>query len=373
MKRRTLILATVIAVTLLAVAAAIYAIPPWSENFDSYANGTSMHGVGGWAGWDNSPAYTGLVTNAQARSGPHSVAIAPTTDLVRTFTGYTSGVYDVIAWTYVPSTSTGDQYFILLNTYNHGGPYAWSTQLLFNQATNMIETNFMTFTGSAPLIEDAWVELRVRVNLDTNIQTLYYNGAQFATGSWSNGTNPPGVVNIAAIDLFSNGGSTIYYDDIAIVDASRSVAVNKTVSTDNSCGVSNNITAPYNSQVTYCYQITNTGNVTYDTHMVVDDQLGTVLPTTNYLLAPGASFAFTVTTMFTEETVTNVMTWTAWLTNTAIITSGSASATVTGQPTDVVLTSFGGGNVAPWLLPAAAMLLLLVVAGFMVLRHREEA
>ncbi|MBK9233821.1 MAG: hypothetical protein IPO15_24020 [Anaerolineae bacterium] len=28
----------------------------WSDNFDSYATGSQMHGQGGWKGWANDPA-----------------------------------------------------------------------------------------------------------------------------------------------------------------------------------------------------------------------------------------------------------------------------------------------------------------------------
>ena len=28
----------------------------WSDNFDSYATGSQLHGQGGWKGWDNNPA-----------------------------------------------------------------------------------------------------------------------------------------------------------------------------------------------------------------------------------------------------------------------------------------------------------------------------
>ncbi len=28
---------------------------PWSDDFDSYANDSALHGQGGWKGWDNDP------------------------------------------------------------------------------------------------------------------------------------------------------------------------------------------------------------------------------------------------------------------------------------------------------------------------------
>ena len=373
MKRKFVLLAVVLAILALVAATVAFASPFWYDNFDSYANGTVLQGVGGWKGWDNSPAAAGTVSNAQAYSGPNSVAIGPAADAVHEFTGYTSGgIYDITAWTYVPSTMTGEQYFIVLNTYADGGTNNWSTQILFNATTNLVSA--VDFGATTALLEDQWVELRVHVDLNPAVdqQTLYYNGVQFAQGSWTDGASGGGALNIDTIDLFGNGASTMYYDDISIVDAARSVSVEKTVSTDGSCGTSNNIVADYNSTVTYCYQITNTGNVTYTAHMVMDDQLGMVLPTTGYSLAPGGYYSFTVDTLFNEESVTNVMTWTAWVSGTSVITSGTASATVTGQPTDVALTAFGGNSSMAWLLPTASLIVLALLAGAMILRRRQQ-
>lgn len=75
----------------------------WSENFDSYADGSDMHGQGGWKGWDNDPAYTAYVTSAESRSSPHSVDIKGASDLVHEYSGYTTGKYIYIAYVYLPS------------------------------------------------------------------------------------------------------------------------------------------------------------------------------------------------------------------------------------------------------------------------------
>jgi hypothetical protein len=75
----------------------------WEDDFDSYADGSSMHGQGGWKGWDNDPAWTAYVTSAQARSSPHSVSIAGDSDLVHEYSGYTSGDYIYTAYVYIPS------------------------------------------------------------------------------------------------------------------------------------------------------------------------------------------------------------------------------------------------------------------------------
>ena len=374
MKRKLILTTAIVVVMALLVSVVALASPAWADDFEAYANGTSMFNVNGWTGWDNSPTAAGTISNAQALSGSNSMYATGQNDVVHQFTGFTSGVYDITAWTYVPSTMTGQSYFILLNTYAHGGPYNWSAQIILDAQNNVVATDGMVFSGSATLIEDQWVELRFRVDLTADTQTLYYNNVSLGTGSWTDGVSGGGALNISAIDLWSNGASGMYYDDISIlpVPFQNNIALNKTVSDDGSCGTSNTISVPDGTMVTYCYTITNTGNVDYDTHMVMDDQLGMVLPTTSYLLAAGETYSFTTSAVFSGGVVTNTATWTAWITGTTIMTEATASATVTGSPTDVVLTSFGGNGSIVWLLPVATLAVLLVLAGAMVLRRRQQ-
>ena len=104
------------------------------DNFDGYANGQGLDGVNGWQGWDNSPAAVGVVSNAQSNSAPNSVSIGPTADCVNQLGNPTSGKWDVTVNQYIPAGTGGDQYFIMNNIYNDGGPYNWSVELLFSGA-----------------------------------------------------------------------------------------------------------------------------------------------------------------------------------------------------------------------------------------------
>lgn len=149
------------------------------------------------------------------------------------------------------------------------------------------------------------------------------------------------------------------------------IAVTKTVGLDaNTCATTSNITAPYNSFVTYCYTMANTGNVTITTHTVVDDQLGTLLNNFPLAIGPGGSAVFTATTQIGAG-VTNIVTWTA-STAQQTSTAGTATATVTGQPTDVALTSFGGNN-GTLVVPIAAATVLIGLSAMFVLRRRQSA
>ena len=75
----------------------------WEDDFDSYAEGSSMHGQGGWKGWDNDPTWTAYVTDKESRSDPHSVDIKADADLVHEYSGYTSGDFIYKAYAYIPS------------------------------------------------------------------------------------------------------------------------------------------------------------------------------------------------------------------------------------------------------------------------------
>ena len=74
----------------------------WSEDFDSYEDGSSIHGQGGWKGWDNDPEFTGYVSSFKNRSFPHSLEISYGTDIVREYFGNYSGEFMYTAWIYFP-------------------------------------------------------------------------------------------------------------------------------------------------------------------------------------------------------------------------------------------------------------------------------
>ena len=194
----------------------------WSDNFDSYATGSQLIGQGGWDGWGGNAAAGALTSSAQAHSAPNSAAIEVDSDLVHEYSGYTSGVWNYTAWQFVPSDFAGESYFILMNEYTPagGGDGNWSTQVRFTTATNeVIADGVGAVFPPLPLIKGQWVELRVEINLDTDTQTFYYDNQVLYTGSWSDGVSGGGSIAIAAVDLFANGSSVVYYDDLSLATA----------------------------------------------------------------------------------------------------------------------------------------------------------
>lgn len=187
----------------------------WFENFDSYALGSGLHGQGGWHGWDGNPAYDAYVSDAFSHSAPHSAAIAGSTDIIQEYQNYVTGAWVFTAWQYIPSGFSGISYFILLNTYNDFGPYNWSTQVWFDSASGLVGSD--PEGNSLPLIMGQWVEIRIMINLDQDVQTFFYGGQQLYQKSWTEGMSGGGELNIGALDLYANGASSVYYDDLSLV------------------------------------------------------------------------------------------------------------------------------------------------------------
>lgn len=187
----------------------------WSENFDSYALGSGLHGQGGWHGWDGNPSANAYVTDVHSLSAPHSVSITGASDIVQEYSGYTSGVWNYSVWQYIPVGFSGISYFILLNTYNNGGPYNWSTQIQFNATTMTVI--FDPDNVSLPLITGQWVELKVKIDLQQNLQTAFYNGQMLTQKSWTEGNSGGGALNVAAVDLYANNASPVFYDNLSLL------------------------------------------------------------------------------------------------------------------------------------------------------------
>jgi hypothetical protein len=188
----------------------------WSDNFDEYPTGFQLHGQGGWAGWGDVPASGALTSDVHARSTPNSVDILGVSDLTHSYIGYTSGIWTYTAWQYIPTGFTGTTYFNLLNTYTFGGTDTkWSAQVNFNSSTGL-STNDGPAGGTLPLITGQWVEIRDEINLDSDTQSFYYGGELLFTDSWMDGMSSGGVLNIAAVDLFANDASSVFYDDMSL-------------------------------------------------------------------------------------------------------------------------------------------------------------
>jgi len=189
----------------------------WSDNFDTYTDGQFLDGTpddGGWKGWDNDPTFGAYVRSVQFRSDPHSVDIAGDSDLVHEYTGYTTGQWNYTTYQYIPSDFSGESAFILLCQYEDGGTKIWSTQLRFNADTGFVHSDFDG--NELWLAYDQWIELRVFIDLDADIQRIFYDGDLLVEKSWKEGVTGGGIANIGAVDLFANFATSVYYDDMSL-------------------------------------------------------------------------------------------------------------------------------------------------------------
>jgi hypothetical protein len=195
------------------------------ENFDSYATGSEIHGQGGWKGWQNDPAAGATVVDTQSVSTPNSIEIEGASDLIHEFSGYTSGAWTITAKQFIPAGFSGQSYFIFENVYSDTDTsvISWSTQVIFDSGTGMVSNEATGANpGSVPMVTGQWVDLRLDVDLDNDLQTFWYNGTQVYSGSWTQqfpSQAVPGILNIGSIDLFANGATAVYYDNIQIAPA----------------------------------------------------------------------------------------------------------------------------------------------------------
>jgi hypothetical protein len=178
-----------------------------------------MHGQGGWKGWDNDPAWTAYVSDDEARSGPHSVDIVADADLIHEYTGCVSGQWTYTAWQFIPDDFEGETAFILLSDYTDGAGQdnKWAVQLSFNSNTGEVESQHGG--PSLPYTTGEWVEIRVEIDLDSDWMEIYYEDDLLEEKAWTAGPNNggDGFINIAAVDLFANLASSVYYDDLSLV------------------------------------------------------------------------------------------------------------------------------------------------------------
>lgn len=110
--------------------------------------------------------------------------------------------------------------------------------------------------------------------------------------------------------------------------AAPAITLSKTVGTDPSvCPTTDEITVAAGTEATYCYKVTNTGDVTLTRHALNDSELGTILNNFPHSLVPGASAFLTQTTTINATTV-NSATWTAYNPGPTDVATATDTATV---------------------------------------------
>ncbi|MCP3916826.1 MAG: hypothetical protein GY711_14830 [bacterium] len=208
----------------------------WSESFDDYDDGAVVDPVGQASIGNSWEAYefalgSSTVSDAQALSVPHSLSNNPDADTVANwgFETATSGRWNFSGHVYHPSAFTGRAYWIMLNTYDFGGPYAWSVQTFFDGDMNLADcdcSNMNDPSGPQVLVRDAWTPIQAAIDLDNDTVDVFYNGSSLTGGqgySWTQGVfgGSSGVLDIQALELYpdvpgSPNTTESYYDDLVL-------------------------------------------------------------------------------------------------------------------------------------------------------------
>jgi len=185
----------------------------FSEDFEAYEVGSHLHGQAGWKGWGADPGAGAPVSDKFAFSGSKSVEVVGSAALVHEF-AITSGVVEFSAMQYIPSGTSGETYFILMNQYDDpGATLDWSVQVKFNLASGAIIADQPATTNSGKtIVFDKWVKIDLTIDLAANTVDMYYDGVKIASGIWDDNNHG----TLQAIDLFGNGASSVYYDDIVV-------------------------------------------------------------------------------------------------------------------------------------------------------------
>lgn len=198
----------------------------FDEDFDDYAAGLPLIPQqpcfptcppdDSWQPWDGDPGVgMAIVSDVRSRSTDNSLRIQGADDMVRTFNGFESGVWVFTAYQYVPATFTGTTVFIMLNTYTSSADANWSLQVAMDGSDGTV-SDFNGAGVTLPLVRNRWIEIRVVIDLDADTQRVFYNDEHLLTKSWTEGVTGGGALDIAAVDLFGFGSTTVFYDDLSL-------------------------------------------------------------------------------------------------------------------------------------------------------------
>jgi len=207
-KKMVMFVAVLVAVVVMAasVNAGVYV-----EDFDSYAVGSNMNGQGGWEDWSGPTAAGGIVSLVKTVDSDNVIDISGGSDLCYDQMDYTSGVVSFSINQYIPSTSTGTTYLILLN--EHLAVPSWAMQLSFNLGTGIVQADQDDSLGTFSILTDQWAAIEANIDLDNNTVKVYYEGTLIRNGEW---VAAPKTVQLTTLDLFANGADAVYYDDFAV-------------------------------------------------------------------------------------------------------------------------------------------------------------
>ncbi len=180
------------------------------ENFEEYETGRGLpndHPF--WTTWDAS-GKDGTITNAYAYNGAQCLRLDANSDVLAQMDIH-DGVWEITCMMLIPPDFQGTCYFMVLNEYemdpaSANDLFSWALALQIDAVKGVIEGP----RGSAPLVTSQWSEIKVIVDLNNNLQHVFYHGTPLALEI---AFAPNEIVKLAAVEFFASSDSSSCYID----------------------------------------------------------------------------------------------------------------------------------------------------------------
>ena len=189
------------------------------ETFDSYKPGNITSFSRDFSGWNNDPRLAAQVSSDLTSSGKFALKVASDgktpSDTIWAPFAVSKGNWSFNVMQYLPSTQQGSTYLIFMSNYIPGATTdarQWAVQLNFNLSAGTVADDFRK--GTAKLITDAWVSIRVDLDFDARQVRSYYDNTLFSTGEWD--WTPGMKTQVNAVDLYTGAANTAYYDTLSL-------------------------------------------------------------------------------------------------------------------------------------------------------------
>ena len=252
----------------------------------------------------------------------------------------TVGANALANWVAGDPTGTGDPDFMILGDLNS---YAMEDPMMALETAGY--TNLETlFVGANAY---SYVFGSQAGSLDHSLANASLVGQVSGATTWHINADEPGVLDynvefktpgqVASLynaDQFRTSDHDPLLIGLNLTPADASILITKTVGvTPGVCATTDEISVTAGTDVYYCYEVTNSGNLTLYLHDLADSELGTLFASLPYTLTPGSSVdtvaaGLTISATINATTV-NTATWTAYNSGPIDVVTATATATVT--------------------------------------------
>jgi hypothetical protein len=198
----------------------------WSDNFDSYVDGSGIIGQGAFVGWEQTGTDDTPVSNSQSVSGANSLEMANGVDVIPEFSGVTSGNWHLSVMAYVTSFQNSWTDIGILTRHagfqgaadsNHIGQF--TMQCFGGDQFNALVGGQVEAGGvTLPFSTGVWKEITAEIDIDARRMSWSYDGTFIGTNNWS--ADVDADTAIVAFDLWSVDVDTwpgpVYFDDFSV-------------------------------------------------------------------------------------------------------------------------------------------------------------